>query len=135
MLVPKQRKRPIPVELLALSESLKLAVTIAVVLMLSGCRRAKPQHAYVFEGYTTTQNGDRAYVFESDEMEGSASVTYSASCVGHVLANGTADGNCRAINPYLHHMLPPTYYTFDGEEHSYLEIPSLNLEFEIEEAY
>jgi hypothetical protein len=106
---------------------------IIFALALSGCEKPKPLHSYVFEGYTTTHDGNRAYVFESDEMEGSLHVTYSATCVGHVSRDATVDGDCLAIKPYLHHMLPPTYYTFDGEEHSYLNIPSLNLEFEIAE--
>jgi hypothetical protein len=107
---------------------------IVFALALSGCKKPKPQHSYVFDGYTTTQGGSRAYVFESDEMEGSLHLTYSVTCVGHVSKDATADGDCQAIKRYLHHMLPPTYYTFDGVEHSYLEIPSLDLEFEIEEA-
>jgi hypothetical protein len=113
----------------------KTIVVIAIMVTLSGCAKPKPAHSYVFDGYTTTQGGDRAYIFESDEMEGGVHVTYSAACVGHVSANGTVDSNCQAINSYLHHMLPPTYYSFDGSEDSYLNIPSLNLEFEIVEAY
>lgn len=112
-----------------------IIIVMAFVFTFLGCGKPKPAHSYVFEGYTTTQDGSRAYVFESDETEGSVNVTYSATCVGHVSTSGKVDGDCRAIKPYLHHMLPPTFYTFDGEEYSYLDIPSLNLEFEIEASY
>lgn len=113
----------------------KTIVVTALMLTISGCEKPAPAHSYVFNGYTTTKDGTRAYLFESDEREGGAGVTYSAICVGHVSSKGTVDGNCQAINSYLHHMLPPTFYTFDGYDASYLNIPSLNLEFEIEEAY
>jgi hypothetical protein len=107
---------------------------VALVFALLGCDKPKPAHSYVFNGYTTTEDGSRAYEFESDEMEGSVHLTYSAICVGHQSKEGTVDGDCQAIKPYLHRMLPPTYATFDGHETSYLDIPSLNLEFEIVEA-
>lgn len=112
----------------------KKSVTVAAaVLVLLGCEKHKPAHSYVFERYTTTDDSTRAYVFESDEMEGSMHVQYIATCDGHVTKSG-ADGDCRAIDRYLHAMLPPTYlWTPDEGDHEYMEIPSLNLEFTVEE--
>ena len=105
------------------------------VFLFLGCGKPKPTHSYVFESYTTTDDGTRAYVFESDEMEGSMHVHYIATCDGHVTKTG-ADGDCRAITRYLHAMLPPAYLTSQDEgEHMYMEIPSLNLEFTVEEGY
>lgn len=109
---------------------------VGSLLVLSGCGKPDPAHSYMFAGYTTVSDGDRGYLFESDERNGSLPVTYSAICVGHVSTKGKVDGDCEEIKSYLHHMLPPTYYSFDGYEDSYLSIPSLNnLRFEIVEAY
>jgi hypothetical protein len=108
-----------------------------MVLCLGCTARKKPEHSYIFEGYTTTESGERAYLFESDELEASGHlhVEYAATCDGHVTEAG-ADGDCRAVIPYLHRLLPPTYYTSpDDGQNAYLEIPSLNLEFSVEEAY
>lgn len=113
----------------------KSVIIAATLLVLFGCGKPKEAHSYVFEGYTTTESGARAYLFESDELERNVHVHYVATCVGHVTQAG-ADGNCMAIARYLHTLLPPTYLTSpDGGQNSYLEIPSLNLEFTVEQVY
>ncbi len=113
----------------------KPAVIAVAALLFVCCGKPKPAHSYVFESYTTTDDGATAYVFASDEMEGSIHVHYIATCEGHMGQSG-ADSDCRAVAPYLHKMLPPTYLSSpDDGEHEYLEIPSLNIEVAIVEAY
>jgi hypothetical protein len=106
----------------------KIVAVAFVLLLMAGCEKQKPDHSYVFTGFTTTKDGIREYVFESDD------VTYSAICIGHQKGE-QVDGDCRAIQPFLNHMIPPTYRTSGDSEHVYLDIPSLNLQFEVDEGY
>ncbi len=97
------------------------------LIALAGCNN-KPEHSFVFSGY---QQGHM--VFETD------GVTYLVTCEGsgrppHTDAHAAEE--CRAILPFRGHILPPTYVvdpTGNGE--AFIDIPSLDLMFDIDEAF